>query len=454
MNNTTLPRQLSTDSEAKIIILCLILIACLFGNILVSSTILATKKLRTPSNILIVNLSMCDMLTASCAIPFTLIYNLYTGGDTYSYGIFGCKLLWPFSTYVHNCSVFTLAAIAVERYMSISSVNTRFTKRVTCFVIMVIHVCGLTAVIPYSVKLTIDDGKCNEKWEYSWQETAYTISLYMIQYVIPLIIMAIFYSLAWRKLYINNMFIINMSEEYERKMDWKRSYLIDLRKSAHVNDSLTLSSISQIVNKSEENKPRVPNDKRVTYVTVRDRAQICIPTEDVKRFNKSQFLSQESYIRHRQSVRTMKMFTVVVIVFAITSLPNHISWFLHGYQTLTPVITFLFIMVSYVSPVINCWIYGWFNSGIRIAYFQMMPCSWYHRRRGFNTQTSYNTTSSNMPISPSLYSRRQEEVFRRRMSLFNNIFREYKDNLYIEEETAFNENDENELVTVDTCCNI
>lgn len=74
---------LKQSTHIQTTILSLILIACLFGNLLVITAISRTKKLRIPSYILIVNLSVCDMLVAVSAIPFRyLLLQLHLHGKT------------------------------------------------------------------------------------------------------------------------------------------------------------------------------------------------------------------------------------------------------------------------------------------------------------------------------------------------------------------------------------
>ena len=73
------------------------------------------------------------------------------------------------------------------------------------------------------------------------------------------------------------------------------------------------------------------------------------------------FRSQTAYTRHMQTVRTLKMFTVVVVVFACFALPNHINWILTDFaRSYRPpqYLSKMFFVLTYVSSVVNCWIYG------------------------------------------------------------------------------------------------
>ena len=57
--------------------------------------------------------------------------------------------------------------------------------------------------------------RCEERWDHRWQR-AYTLVLFLVQFAVPLTIMAVCYFLAWRQVYISNNFAIKMNETYER----------------------------------------------------------------------------------------------------------------------------------------------------------------------------------------------------------------------------------------------
>ena len=62
--------------------------------------------------------------------------------------------------------------------------------------------------------------ECVEAWGDDWERKTYTVVLLLLQYIIPLCVMALSYLLAWRKLYAHNESMIRMQEEYEQSMEW------------------------------------------------------------------------------------------------------------------------------------------------------------------------------------------------------------------------------------------
>ena len=492
MNNSTTSTNYhfhaGISPHLQIVILSLILAACLFGNLLVIVTIIRTKKLRIYSNFLIVNLSVCDMMTAIGGIPFTLmIYNIYYKSKYYPYGEVGCKILWPFTTYAHNCSVFTLAVIAFERYLNISFIHTKLTKRRSVIVIVAIHILAIIVVIPYSINLKHVMGEsevyCYEEWGDEWHKKVYTISLFIIQYALPLNLMTIFYLLAWRTLYSQNNLMIKMSEDYERKMDWESSYPNTPRSDSIVtklswnlgdNDSISNTSFMtntssmfgndpseqevssgsdmKIISKSVQTmsdetgvnsirrkrrylhrtdtidktlhgkytKSQTPTMAHQKFSSVRHSSSIG-SLINLRRFNtRTPYSSKTAYVRHRQSIKILKMFSVVVIVFACFALPNQLIWLLHDFSHLPVILSDIFILFTYVSPMVNCWIYGGFHRGIRKAYIRTICCCYYKKRMDRNISN---------PMATPFYNSRQEELFRRRMSFFNEMFDNCTENL-------------------------
>lgn len=81
--------------------------------------------------------------------------------------------------------------------------------------------------------------------------------------------------------------------------------------------------------------------------------------------------------RMRQTRRTLRMFTCVVVVFAICMLPNQITWIWMSYNDgvhIDHVIYTVFYFLTYTNSVINPWIYGAVNPSFRKAYRKVFTC--------------------------------------------------------------------------------
>jgi len=93
----------------------LIVVISLFGNGLVFSVIIRTRRLHTITNLFIANLSLGDLLMTTFNIPFTVVRIMV---DDWPFGSFMCSFV-PFTQSVSVfVSSYTMTAIAVDRYQA------------------------------------------------------------------------------------------------------------------------------------------------------------------------------------------------------------------------------------------------------------------------------------------------------------------------------------------------
>ncbi|XP_065212625.1 rhodopsin-like [Planococcus citri] len=87
--------------------------ASFFGNGLVVYIFTTTKSLRTPSNLLVVNLAFSDFCMMFCMSP-AMVYNCMY--ETWSLGPFACELYGMTGSLFGNTSIWTMVLIALDRY--------------------------------------------------------------------------------------------------------------------------------------------------------------------------------------------------------------------------------------------------------------------------------------------------------------------------------------------------
>ncbi|XP_041485588.1 rhodopsin, GQ-coupled-like [Lytechinus variegatus] len=109
------------------------------GNVTVIYTFLRVKKLHSPTNLLIVNLSASDLLVATTGTPLSMISNFY---GRWIFGSHTCAF-YGFVNYYCGCiSLNSLAAISVFRYIIVvrgNVQNQRLTLRSSVYAIGIIH---------------------------------------------------------------------------------------------------------------------------------------------------------------------------------------------------------------------------------------------------------------------------------------------------------------------------
>uniref|UniRef100_A0A8C9S3R7 Neuropeptide FF receptor 1 n=1 Tax=Scleropages formosus TaxID=113540 RepID=A0A8C9S3R7_SCLFO len=198
-----------------------IFLLCMLGNMLVCLIVLRDRRMRTVTNLFILNLAVSDLLVGIFCIPTTLVDNLITG--------------WPFSNTVCkmsglvqgmsvSASVFTLVAIAVDRFRCIVyPFQSKITLLVAKATIVMIWVLALVIMCPAAVMLTVqrvenhymvqneDYNKtyplytCYENWPEPEMRKVYTTVLFGHIYLAPLTLIMLMYSRIGVKLYTTSL---------------------------------------------------------------------------------------------------------------------------------------------------------------------------------------------------------------------------------------------------------
>ncbi|NWI10878.1 PRLHR protein, partial [Crypturellus soui] len=170
----------------------LVLLGGVFGNYLLLYVICKTKKMHNVTNFFIGNLAFSDMLMCATCVPFTLAYALSPRG--WIFGKFLCYfvfLMQPVTVYV---SVFTLTAIAVDRYYAtVHPLRKRISVTSCIYVVGGIWLLSCALVAPavahtYHVEFRREGFSiCEEFWmEQERQRLAYAYGTLIITYILPL----------------------------------------------------------------------------------------------------------------------------------------------------------------------------------------------------------------------------------------------------------------------------
>ncbi|XP_054087493.1 uncharacterized protein LOC105213856 [Zeugodacus cucurbitae] len=193
------------------LILCysIIFLFAIIGNLLVISTLIQNRRMRTITNLFLLNLAFSDILLGVFCMPVTLVGTLLRN---FIFGEFFCKLI-PFSQAISVAvSSWTLVAISCERYYAICHPlrsRTWQTLNHAYRIIGSIWVCSIICMTPiaiFSQLMPTSQGlrKCREQWpaDSVAYERSYNIFLDLILLVLPLLILSFAYMLITRTLYV------------------------------------------------------------------------------------------------------------------------------------------------------------------------------------------------------------------------------------------------------------
>lgn len=191
----------------------LVILLSLFGNVMVVRVVHKNRRMRTITNYLIINMALADLLTTVFNMLPTL-YWIFRGLDVWAVGGWIgetlCKLLNFAQSVSITVSVFTLCAIAFDRFFAIFRPLKRvITFRVAKGIIGASWMSSIVVAGPQLYVLTTAGEKgraqCVEHWGAPFDEATaprdYTIALFVLLYALPLAVIAFLYTVIMLKLW-------------------------------------------------------------------------------------------------------------------------------------------------------------------------------------------------------------------------------------------------------------
>ncbi|XP_061589331.1 neuropeptide FF receptor 2-like [Cololabis saira] len=187
----------------------LIFLVCMVGNGVVCFIVLRSKNMRTVTNLFILNLAISDLLVGIFCMPTTLVDNIITG---WPFGSIVCKLSGMVQGISVSASVFTLVAIAVDRFRCIVyPFKQKLTIATSKLIIVIIWVLAVFIMCPSGVMLQVTKEQtvriilgsnsetrpfywCRENWPSQEMRKIYTTILFANIYLAPLSLIVIMYA--------------------------------------------------------------------------------------------------------------------------------------------------------------------------------------------------------------------------------------------------------------------
>ncbi|XP_033003990.1 prolactin-releasing peptide receptor-like [Lacerta agilis] len=210
MNGTLMVfHGLQLVQQLKLLIILMytgVVIIGMVGNCLLVHVILRVKKMHNVTNFLIGNLALSDVAMCTTCVPLTLAYIFEPRG--WIFGSAMCYFVYfmqPVTVYI---SIFTLATIAVDRYIVIMHpLRRRISLQLSAYMVLFIWILSCCLALPamahtYYVELH-QQGVilCEEFWgEQEHQRQAYALCLLLITYLFPLLAILISYFKIFLKL--------------------------------------------------------------------------------------------------------------------------------------------------------------------------------------------------------------------------------------------------------------
>ncbi|XP_006001469.1 galanin receptor type 1 [Latimeria chalumnae] len=201
-DNNTHVFGIGLDNIITLLIFGLIFTMGVLGNSLVITVLARNKpgKPRSTTNLFILNLSIADLAYLLFCIPFqSTVYML----DTWVLGAFICKFIHYFFTLSMLVSIFTLSAMAVDRYIAIvhsrrsSSIRVARNALIGVIAIWIVAI-AMASPVAYNQKIVRrgynNDTFCWSHWPQPRHRKIYVLCTFLFGYLLPLLLISFCYA--------------------------------------------------------------------------------------------------------------------------------------------------------------------------------------------------------------------------------------------------------------------
>lgn len=181
------------------------------GNFVVCCAIIRRKRMRTSNNLFTFNLALADLIVVGIYVPTQMA--AFENDHNWPLGNFMCQVAYDIIPLCLSSSIGSLLAISCDRYRAIAHpLRPRLTLKNVKIIIAVIWIVSFVLILPLLFVAGTDkypNGQlyCSEIWPKNTPyEQIYWISIFVIQYIIPLIIIAALSVITANKLKQNDFF--------------------------------------------------------------------------------------------------------------------------------------------------------------------------------------------------------------------------------------------------------
>ncbi|KAI3375750.1 hypothetical protein L3Q82_004048 [Scortum barcoo] len=357
------------NQAVRIVLYSLIFLLSVLGNSLIIAVLVRNRRMRTVTNLFLLSLSVSDLMVSLVCIPFTLIPNLMRD---FIFGTGMCKLVMYFMGVSVSVSTFNLVAISLERYSAICNPltsRTWQTKSHAAKVITATWVASFILMLPYPISSTLKPftrvnnstgHMCRLVWPNDVIQQSWYVSLLLLLFLIPGIVMMTAYGLISLELYRGIKF--EMSS----------------RKSSRDRQSST-GSIK-------------PGDSDGCYLQPSKKKSITVSTSNVVAGGRQPSVgrvcsSSSSTANLVAKKRVIRMLLVIVFLFFVCWTPVFVvnAWQAFdrrsAYRLTGAPISFIHLL-SYISACVNPIIYCFMNKRFRQGMLATFTCCSCLRRSG------------------------------------------------------------------------
>lgn len=213
-NPTNHSYMYTAERHAKLAVFSLTFFLGITGNTLLL-LVIRKKRKRSTNDFFIINLALADLTFLLFSLPINI---LVLGKMNFPESF--CQFTWPMMTISNNVSIFTMCSMAIYRCrVIVHPLRPKVKQKSVLFWIVALWVTSLLAIVPLMiVAKSSPGGWCYEDWPSKKQRQAYTASLVVIQYILPLLIIAFAYIRIAFDLKFPHLFVQEQSKYVSRSV--------------------------------------------------------------------------------------------------------------------------------------------------------------------------------------------------------------------------------------------
>ena len=226
LNTTDLLTHCVISNSSPLLPVCQLLaytilfIMSIFGNSILIGAIVNYPRTQTIMNYYIINMAVADLLTTVFDMAVQIWhYGLLIANKPFEWfsGVFGefmCKFVVFIQGTAQACTVLTLTAIAINRFLAVMfPLRRAASKTKVVIILLLIWGSSLAIASPMLYTMRLHEGQgafsCIENWEPFFDNASsprhYTLALFSLLYVAPLLMIAILYSVIAFKLWVRTV---------------------------------------------------------------------------------------------------------------------------------------------------------------------------------------------------------------------------------------------------------
>lgn len=230
----------------KSLLFAVIIFFSIIGNFLIILVVLRNRSMRTTTNYYIVNLAVADLLVTVCCMWVTLVADVNEG---WVLGAFFCKINTFMQVLSVIASVLSLTLIAYDRFFGIVfALKAHMTDRRARTSLILIWICSGIIACPTLIfrELKIRVWKdhverwCDDEWPVLIEvqsnvttssmpsRTAYYVTVSVVLYFIPMIVMTLAYSRIIMKLWMSAIPVEKMDKRVEAQARARKKVIVML----------------------------------------------------------------------------------------------------------------------------------------------------------------------------------------------------------------------------------